>query len=442
MSKLYAGARINALRRSQKLTQAALAKKLDLSTSYLNQLENDGRPLTATVLLQLMDVFDVEASYFSPDRNTAIATRLAETLAINQGPTMSMDDLLDFTDRFPQLAQHIIQPADVDPTHSSAHDFVRDYFSTHKNHIDSLDRLGEELAAVIGQPGLRVTRFAQLLDDDYNITVRFRASDLSSRRHFDPLSRQILLRQDLTEAQQCFQLAEELAFLAHSDLLDTLTTDQPELPTEAAVRLAKVGLSQYFAAALVMPYTRFLNFARDKNYDIDLISEAFGVSFESACHRLSTLQRLGAEGIPFFFVRSDRAGNISKRQSAATFHFSRTDGTCPLWALHRAFERQGDITRQVARMPDGRTYLWIARSVKGRTHGFGNPVAEFAIGLGCDISEAPGLVYSQGLNLDPESAAQIGPGCRICPRENCVQRAFPPSGKDSIRPVPDQLLPR
>ena len=111
MSKLYAGARINALRRTHQLTQSALADKLDLSTSYLNQLENDGRPLTATVLLQLMKVFDVEASYFSPDRGTATATRLAETLAMNQGPTMSMDDLLDFADRFPQLAQHIIQPA-------------------------------------------------------------------------------------------------------------------------------------------------------------------------------------------------------------------------------------------------------------------------------------------------------------------------------------------
>lgn len=440
MSKLYAGARINALRRTHQLTQSALADKLDLSTSYLNQLENDGRPLTATVLLQLMKVFGVEASYFSPDRGTATATRLAETLAMNQGPTMSMDDLLDFADRFPQLAQHIIQPAEVDPTHSSAHDFVRDYFATHKNYIDSLDRLGEELAIAIGQPGLRVTRLAQLLDAEYNITVRFRAPDITGRRHFDPQSRQILLRQDLSEAQQCFQLAEELTFLAHAELLDTLTADQPDLPSEAAIRLAKVGLSQYFAAAVVMPYTRFLEFAQDKHYDIELISEAFGVSFESACHRLSTLQRSGASGVPFFFVRSDRAGNISKRQSAATFHFSRTDGTCPLWALHRAFERQGNITRQVARMPDGRTYLWLARAVKGRTHGFGHPAAEFAIGLGCDISEAPGLVYSQGLNLDPESAAEIGPGCRICPRENCVQRAFPPSGQESIRPAPVQLL--
>lgn len=436
MAKLYAGARLNTLRRSHGLTQAALAEKLNLSTSYLNQLENDGRPLTATVLLQLMKVFDVEADYFSPDRSTSTATRLSEALALSAGPTLPTAELIDFADRFPQLAQHIIRPPVVDPTHRSAHDHVRDYFASHRNYIDALDRLGEELAGSLGQPGLRVTRLAQLLDSDHNVSVRFRATDVAGRRYFDPLARQIHLRRDLTEAQQCFQLVEELAALAHPELLDTLTLDQPDLPTEAATRLARIGLAQYLAAAVVMPYTRFLDFAREKMYDIELIATEFGVSFESACHRLSTLQRPGAAGVPFFFVRSDRAGNISKRQSAASFHFSRTDGTCPLWALHRAFENHGDISRQVARMPDGRTYLWIVKAVRGRPHGFGRPAAEFAIGLGCDISEATALIYAQGLNLDPAAATEIGPGCRLCPRDNCIQRAFPPSGQDYIRRDP------
>ncbi|WP_080796303.1 short-chain fatty acyl-CoA regulator family protein [Corynebacterium pacaense] len=433
MAKLYSGARIQALRRAHGITQSALAEQLNLSTSYLNQLENDRRPLTATVLMRLTTTFDVEASFFSPDRNAAAATELSEALAMSGGPTLSTEELVDLVNRFPQIARHLVHPATTESDRRTAYDHVRDYFAAHRNHIDPLDRLGEDLAATLGQPGLRVTRLAHLLDTDFNITVRFRSPGIEERRHFDPETRQIHLRHDLTEAQQCFQLAEELAPLLHPDLFTSLTADHPDLPTVKSVEIARTGLAQYFAGAVVMPYEQFLGFARETRYDIELISARFGVSFEAACHRLSTLQRRGKEGVPFFFVRSDRAGNISKRQSAATFHFSRTNGTCPLWALHRAFERRGHITRQVARMPDGRTYLWMATSISGRTHGFGHPSAEFAIGLGCDIAEAPKLVYSQGLNLDPASAAEIGPGCRLCPRENCVQRAFPPTGRESLR---------
>ncbi|MDP1068811.1 short-chain fatty acyl-CoA regulator family protein, partial [Klebsiella pneumoniae] len=96
--------------------------------------------------------------------------------------------------------------------------------------------------------------------------------------------------------------------------------------TEAAA-LARIGLASYFAGALVLPYGRFLAAAQELRYDIALLARRFGVSFETVCHRLSTLQRREASGVPFFFVRVDRAGNISKRQSATDFQFSRSGGT-------------------------------------------------------------------------------------------------------------------
>lgn len=430
---MYAGARINTLRRSHGLTQTVLAEQLGLSTSYLNQLENDRRPVTASVLVELTRVFRVDVGYFSPDKDAALAAELTEALALTHGPVLSPTDTTDLVARFPQIARHLTRPASPESDRRTAYDHVRDYFAAHRNHIDRLDHLGEELATVVGQPGLRVTRLAQILDAEFNITVRFRSAGLSARRFHDLPHRQIHLREDLTEAQQCFQLAEELAALRYPDLLESLTGEHPDLPTVESRAVAKVGLAQYFAGAVVMPYQQFLEFARSERYDIELIATHFGVSFESTCHRLSTLQRRGHEGVPFFFVRSDRAGNISKRQSAATFHFSRTNGTCPLWTLHQAFEHQGQITRQVARMPDGRTYLWMAKAIRGRPHGFGRPSSEFAIGLGCDIDQAPELIYAQGLNLDPASASEIGPGCRVCPRTGCVQRAFPATGQDNRR---------
>jgi predicted transcriptional regulator len=133
--------------------------------------------------------------------------------------------------------------------------------------------------------------------------------------------------------------------------------------------------------------------------------------------------------VPFFFIRVDRAGNISKRQSATDFHFSRVGGTCPLWNVYEAFANPGRILTQLARMPDERTYLWVARTVSHGRGGYGAPTKTFAVALGCDISHAERIVYSQGLKIDPSLATPIGMGCKVCERPDCPQRAFPPAGR-------------
>ena len=229
--------------------------------------------------------------------------------------------------------------------------------------------------------------------------------------------------------QQAFQMATQLAFLTQGALLDELTR-RGKFSGPEARSLARIGLANYFAGALVLPYGLFLASAEELRYDIDLLGGRFGVGFETVCHRLSTLQRPRSQGVPFFFVRVDRAGNISKRQSATDFHFSRGGGTCPLWNVYEAFASPGRILTQMARMPDDRTYLWIARTVSHRTGGWGAPGKDFAIGLGCDIRHAHRLIYSQGLDLaDPSAATPIGGGCRVCERAACPQRAFPAVGR-------------
>ncbi|SCE61762.1 hypothetical protein GA0115253_109744 [Streptomyces sp. Termitarium-T10T-6] len=165
-------------------------------------------------------------------------------------------------------------------------------------------------------------------------------------------------------------------------------------------------------------------------YDIERLTDRFGLGYETVCHRLSTLQRPRLRGVPFSFVRVDRAGNMSKRQSATGFHFSRAGGTCPLWNVYEAFAAPGRIHVQIAAMPDGQRYLWTARAVTRHRGGWGEPGKTFAIGLGCEIRHAGRLVYSDGLDLDNASAATpIGMGCRICERLDCPQRAVPPLGQ-------------
>ena len=203
-----------------------------------------------------------------------------------------------------------------------------------------------------------------------------------------------------------------------------------QLTSADSVALARIGLANYSAGALLMPYTAFHTAAEELHYDIELLQARFGVGFETVCHRLSTLQRTGQRGVPFSFLRVDRAGNISKRQSATGFHFSRSGGTCPLWNVYEAFATPGRVCVQVAAMPDGRRYLWTARTAVRAPGGWGRPGKAFAIGLGCELRHASRLVYSAGLDLADESAATpIGLGCKTCERETCPQRAVPALGQ-------------
>ena len=222
----------------------------------------------------------------------------------------------------------------------------------------------------------------------------------------------------------------QIALEAHDDLIEA-TLDLARFQTETARKIAKIGLANYFAGAALMPYRTFLAAARDTRYDLDRLAQRFGTSLEQIAHRLSTLQRPGAKGVPFFFVRVDQAGTITKRHSATPLQFARYGGACPLWNVHRAFETPGQFLRQLAEAPDGIRYLCLAREISAPGAAFRAPIRRFAIALGCEIGHADEIVYSDGLDLsDAKNFEPIGISCRICERPNCHQRSVPPLGSE------------
>jgi len=148
-----------------------------------------------------------------------------------------------------------------------------------------------------------------------------------------------------------------------------------------------------------MPYTAFLAAARETRHDLEMLARRFGASIEQVAHRLSTLQRPGAKGVPFFFVRVDQAGTITKRHSATRLQFARFGGACPLWNVHSAFETPGRFLRQLAETPDGVRYISIARDVSKAGGQFGAPTRRFAIALGCEVTHAGDIVYADGLDV-------------------------------------------
>jgi predicted transcriptional regulator len=310
---------------------------------------------------------------------------------------------------------------------------VRDFFYDRKNYIGELDEAAESLFV---ERGLRLggldAQLAELLADEFGVMVVIDDGDAlgpNAQRSYRPDTGVLYIARWLHPGQRAFQLATQVALLRHSELISAIVAAADQLSSEAT-EVARIGLANYFAGALLLPYRMFLDAAEELRYDIDQLARRFEVGFETICHRLSTLQRPDARGVPFIFVRTDSAGNISKRQSATAFHFSRVGGNCPLWVVHLAFERPGEFMTQVAQMPDGRSYFWIARTTSSAPSRYRGPRKRFAIGLGCDLVHAEKLIYAAGIDLaDPDAAVPIGAGCKICDRPACPQRAFPYVGR-------------
>jgi predicted transcriptional regulator len=200
-------------------------------------------------------------------------------------------------------------------------------------------------------------------------------------------------------------------------------------PDPAARRLLHMSLANYAAGAIMLPYEAFLAAAERHRYDIDRLCAEFGASVEQVAHRFTTLGRSGARGIPFFMLRVDAAGNISKRFAGESFPFSRFGGTCPRWNLHAAFQTPGRIATQTVETPDGQRFFTISRTVDRAVRLDPRENSQLAIGLGCEAKYARRIVYSDGLDLADPYVTPIGPACSICPRLRCPQRAAAPAGR-------------
>lgn len=449
MSKTYVGSRLRHLRRERNLSQAALASALDLSASYVNQIEHDVRPLTVPVLLRITEAFGVDATFFSRDDDSRLLAELKDVVGDQEiaASDVEMQELSELVYNHPTAARAMVDlyrryrnvrdkltiATDARTTDGQAismpHDEVRDFFYSRQNYLDEIDRTAEELSASLGIElfAIRDTEHAirDHLTRNHGIEVESSSSMDGTLHSFDRDRGLLTLSTLLSPGQRAFRMASELAYLEAGDLISAELAGEP-LSDDASRNLARRGVASYFAAATLLPYQVVHGEAERTGYDVEYLSNIFGVGYETAASRLSTLQRPNLRGVPFTFVRVDRAGNISKRQSATGFHFSTSGGTCPLWAVYDAFTTPGEIVRQHAQMPDGRTFLWVARTVRHHRRKFHDTDKLFTIGLGCETRHAERTIYSHGLPLDDiDQADPIGAGCRVCPRQNCPQRAFP-----------------
>lgn len=449
--KLIIGPRLKVLRNSLGLTQAQMAAELGISASYITLIEADQRPASARLLMKLAEVYDLNISELSPSTDAQLAAEFHAAMKDPMvGGNLTRAEIEAVLQASPRIAQAFVRlhghhresilrdQDDTNPLtdrdkvevlvdHSRPVESVRGWFYSNRNYFDPLDRAAEALAEELGlhrnEPHIALS--ARLAAHGLTVRILPAAVMADQLRRFDPHRRELLLSELLGQSSRRFQIGVLLGQLEQRELTEHVVSNAG-LDDPAALSLMRISLANYFAAALLMPYSRFLSACESARYDVELLSHRFGTSFEQTAHRMSTLQRPDARGIPFFFVRVDQAGNISKRFSAGRFPFSRFGGTCPLWNIHSSFETPERVQTQVIRMPEGASYFSIARTVSraGGTHGA--PAQRLAIGLGCDVAYAPRLVYADGIDLDRTKPVDIGLNCYLCERPDCSARAHAP----------------
>lgn len=451
--KLYAGAQLRETRRDAGLTQAAFADAVGVSLSYLNQMENNHRPVSAAVLLALADRFGTSLTTLSLGETERLTADMREALADPvfsgaQPPPADLDltasnapglarAFLALHRAYRQRGERLASLDDAlgreDALAPQPWEEVRDFFHYCDNYIDAVDHAAERFAEGAARGGVEGLALRRLSEMGVSVTE----ADTPVLRQFDRATGTLTLSVRVAPETRRFQLLLQLALLTQDQLLEA-TLDFARFQSEAARAIAKMGLANYFAGAALMPYGAFLATAQEVRHDLEVLSLRFGTSIEQVCHRLSTLQRPGAKGIPFFFVRVDQAGTITKRHSATRLQFARFGGACPLWNVHRAFETPGRFLRQLAETPDGVRYISLARDVSKPGGSFGAPVRRFAIALGCEVRHAGDLVYADDLDVSNARAFEpIGISCRICERTECHQRSVPPLER-RLQVTPDE----
>lgn len=448
--KLFAGARLRRLRLQQALTQTRMADELGVSVSYLNLIERNQRPLTAAFLLKLASTYNFDLRELTGVDSDAVATELARVMGdpaltgIDAGRT----ELAEVAASAPGVAAALLrlhgllaaaatQPANAALLVASPVERVEQLLRDRRNHFPELDAACEALADDLRLSAADLSAaMTDRLRVRHGLTVRVLPVDVmpDHLRRLDLHARQLQLSEGLDASSRRFHIACQLALSELRPVIDAaligadLGAKLDKAGDRAGARIGVQVLANYAAAAIMMPYGRFVASCETLGYDVELLQARFGAGFEQVAHRLTTLQRPGARGVPFFLMRLDRAGNVSKRLSAFPTPLAQHGGGCPLWAVHTAFDRPGKIVRQIVETEDNGRFLTIARTVRTYAMPFGATPPEFIIALGCELAHARALVYAHGLELDTTPAVPIGLGCAACARDRCRQRSIAPAG--------------
>ena len=459
-SEINLGPRLKKQRINMGFSQANLSKSIGISPSYLNLIESGKRKIPISLLIKVADKLNLSIKDFSVESNKRLLSDVMEVLSneIFDDLKITNHDTSNFIGSNPNIAKALLSINDeyksfkedmqnrletmeinteaIEKPSRLPVEIVSDILQENKNYFHELELSSEKLRKEIGlEIGPNIgsgSRLSKFLESKHGIKVKIVTINEDEKivKRFDENSKIFYLSEMLTYTSRNFHLATQAAYLEAGNIINKVISDN-NVESKEVAPLLKLSLLNYYAAAFMMPYDDFLNSAKMHKYDIEILMHHYACSFEQVTHRLTNLQRPNNKGVPFHFLKTDIAGNVSKRFSLSGIHIPRHGGSCPRWNVYTAFLSPSKIHPQISKMPDGKVYFCIARAFEKGIEKHGMPKSFVSIGLGCDMKYAKDLIYSEGIDLNNKKLQMpIGVSCRICPRVECQQRAFPPIDKE------------
>ncbi len=467
------GSKLKTLRLAHKVKQIDLARSLGISPAYLNLIENNKRPLNVDVLEKLLEFFAIEMDTFLSSsegarlhnrfeailsdpylKGHALGKREIDELARNSTLSNLLIALFDGFKNTQEALENLqrrlssteLNREDQDPGRirapeessnqfsildRTAYDEVTDFLEHHQNYFPALEEAAENLLSNSGyEDGRRTSVLIDLLKRRFNVEVTVRSFPAGSHvlRLFNERTNHLYVSDSNSLHRMHFQLAHFIGLMVFEadSVVDELMKDFPFRRKEAPM-LARVNLANYFAGALLLPYRPFLRLVQKTAYDVRAMEGVLNMPFEAIAHRLCNLSKPGASGIPLHFIRTDIAGNISKKYSGTGLKIDDRRHSCPRWAVHQAFLTPSILRRQYSVMPDGQGFFCTAlATVQHDADSISNAHA-YSVGFGCRAEDAHHLAYSRGLRFEnpDRDGVKVGINCRVCDRTDCVQRALP-----------------
>ncbi len=451
--KIFAGPRIRRIRSGLQLTQTAMAEQLGISASYLNLIERNQRPLTVQLLLKLASTYklDLEELQGTGDENLMAQLKEAFSDPLLESEIPNRSELIEFTDATPNVANAMVklyrayreslerlsglssmmaeEGNDVIKTAARLPiDEMRQAMEQRSPYIPALEQKAAAILDTLDTSDGLLTGLKRWLSSEHGIVVQVLPIDAMPdwRRRFDKHSNRLLITERLSPADQLQEVAQEVALLAASTLIDEEVAFL-KLTSDEARRLARFEFARLLALAMMLPYEKFITTAKKLRYDINILRSRFGVTFAQAAWRLTMLQKTGQSAVPFFVMETDAAGNRIRRAGASGFPVTRFGGDCPKLVVHQAFGSPGQIFSEAVVTPQNAEFVVIGRTIEGLRSGYIDRPQRTALLVGFEISHVKDVIYGDGLfGENAPEPVPIGPGCRLCERPGCITRAHPP----------------
>ena len=452
---LKIGPKIKAFRRQLGLQANKLAEELEISPSYLNLIESGKRKIDGDLLLKVCEKLNIQLSDLTTKSDINLENTISEILDDKLFEDLDIlgPEVKDLVGTNPKIGRALVRLGDIlkkkdhelinkieklsgkivdNRKNSFPGEVISDFLQENKNYFPKLEEFANKVFEKIQVNNrTRYIALCEYLKKEYSITVKdiIPEDGKPFSKIFNKKKRDLLLSDysslETKKLHAASQIAQEGASKEISQYLSNFN-----FPSEESKRLTQVALLNYCGAAILMPYKLFHSECKKLKYDLELLQNTFATSFEQVAHRVTCLQDPRLPGIPFHMLRTDIAGNISKRFSLSGIEIPRYGGACPRWNVYSAFTRPGVIQAAVSKMTNGEKYVCIARTVEKGVGRYGLSKSILSIGLGCEAKYAKQFVYTENLDIsDKKTEIPIGVSCRTCDRLDCSQRAFPPLHK-------------